>query len=131
MVHFPIATLTAAAVAELLFVGTRNPSFAHAARFSVWFGTISALTAGLLGWLFAGLHLVDDRWLMTTHRWLGTGVAASSVLVLILCERSQRSSVSRTAFRVALFGIALLVSATGFFGGALVYGLDHYAWPTD
>ena len=25
-------------------------------------------------------------------------------------------------------GIAALVATTGFFGGALLYGIDHYAW---
>jgi hypothetical protein len=29
---------------------------------------------------------------------------------------------------VALFISAFLVTATGFFGGAMVYGIDHYAW---
>jgi hypothetical protein len=27
-----------------------------------------------------------------------------------------------------LMALAPLVSVTGFFGGALVFGLDHYAW---
>jgi hypothetical protein len=32
-------------------------------------------------------------------------------------------------FRITLFGAAGVALATGFFGGALVFGLDHYAWP--
>jgi hypothetical protein len=32
-------------------------------------------------------------------------------------------------FRVALLVVAGLVSITGFFGGAVVFGLDHYTWP--
>lgn len=31
-------------------------------------------------------------------------------------------------FRAVLFTAAGLVGATGFLGGALLYGLDHYAW---
>ena len=33
-----------------------------------------------------------------------------------------------TRFPIALFSAAGLVGATGFLGGALLYGLDHYAW---
>jgi hypothetical protein len=28
-----------------------------------------------------------------------------------------------------LFAVAALVSVTGFFGGAVVFGLKHYTWP--
>ena len=33
------------------------------------------------------------------------------------------------SFRVALLVVAVLVSATGFFGGAVVFGINHHAWP--
>ena len=33
-----------------------------------------------------------------------------------------------THFPIALFSSAGLVGATGFPGGALIHGLDHYAW---
>jgi hypothetical protein len=28
-----------------------------------------------------------------------------------------------------LLVLAALVSVTGFFGGAVVFGIDHYTWP--
>lgn len=31
------------------------------------------------------------------------------------------------AYRAGLFVTTLIVGATGFFGGALVYGINHYA----
>jgi hypothetical protein len=31
--------------------------------------------------------------------------------------------------RVTLLVVAGLVLVTGFFGGALVFGLEHYTWP--
>jgi hypothetical protein len=31
-------------------------------------------------------------------------------------------------FRLALLIMTGLVLATGFFGGTVVYGLDHYTW---
>jgi uncharacterized membrane protein/YHS domain-containing protein len=130
MVNFPVAMLIGAALAELLLILTRRPLFADAGRFCLWFGAVGAVAAAALGWFFGGFHLSDDSWILTTHRWLGTTTAVWAILVLIVAERSRRSpnQRSRIAYRAALgLGIALL-TATGFFGGSLVYGLDHYAW---
>jgi hypothetical protein len=66
-----------------------------------------------------------------THRWVGTSTVAVAGLVLVLGEGSRRPGRRRTRmmFRVALFVVAALVGVTGFFGGAVVFGLDHYTWP--
>jgi hypothetical protein len=52
-------------------------------------------------------------------------------LVLLLGEVSGRLDRRRTRgwFRVTLLVVTILVLVTGFFGGALVFGLDHYARP--
>lgn len=130
MVNFPIAMLFGAAVAELLRMVTKRPYFADAARFCLWFGALGALAAATLGWFFGGFHLTDHSWVMTTHRWLGTTTALWALLVLVLGERAYRHSgaVRLKAYRVTLFVGAALVMTTGFLGGAMVYGLDHYAW---
>jgi uncharacterized membrane protein/mono/diheme cytochrome c family protein len=130
-VHFPIALLAAAAVAELLRLTTGKHAFEAVSRYCVWFGTLTALAAGILGWFRAPFRLVDASWVMMMHRWLGTSTVVSSGLVLILCELSRRPDRLRTriCFRVALLAVAVLVSVTGFFGGAVVFGLDHYRWP--
>jgi uncharacterized membrane protein len=130
-VHFPIGLLMAAAAAELLRMATRKPAFDAVSRYCLWFGTLTAVVAGVLGWFLAGFHLTDDSWVLTTHRWLGTSTVVCAGTVLVLCELSLRPDRRRTrmCFRVALFVVAALVSVTGFFGGAVVYGLDHYNWP--
>jgi mono/diheme cytochrome c family protein/uncharacterized membrane protein len=129
-VHFPIALLTAAAVAELLRLATGKLTFDAAARYCVWFGTLSAVVAGLLGWFLGDFRLTDASWVMTTHRWLGTSTVVCAVLVLILSELSRPArNRSPGRSRVALLAVAILVLVTGFFGGAVVFGLDHYAWP--
>jgi len=33
-------------------------------------------------------------------------------------------------FRLSLLIVAALVSVAGFTGGAVVFGLNHYAWPS-
>jgi len=130
-VHFPIALLTAAAAAELLRMVTGKPAFDAVSRYCIWFGALTAVGAGVLGWLLAGFRLTDVSWVLTTHRWLGTSTVACAGSVLLLSEGSRRPGRRRTrmCFRVALPVVAGLVLLTGFFGGAVVFGLDHYAWP--
>ena len=50
--------------------------------------------------------------------------------LLYLAEKLGDENPNGTAapFRAVLFTAAGLVGATGFLGGALLYGLDHYAW---
>ncbi len=130
-VHFPIALLTAAAVAELLRMATGKSAFDAISRYCVWFGTVTAVGAGVLGWFLAGFRPTDPSWVMTMHRWLGTSAVVCAGLVLALCELSRPPDRRRTrlCFRVTLLAVAALVSVTGFFGGAVVFGFDHYTWP--
>ena len=130
-VHFPIALLTAAALAELLRMVTGKPGFDAVSRFCIWFGALSAAGAGVLGWFRGGFHLTDASGVMMTHRWLGTSTIVCAGLVLILSELSRRPDRHRARlwFRVTLLVVAVLVLITGFFGGAVVFGLDHYLWP--
>jgi mono/diheme cytochrome c family protein/uncharacterized membrane protein len=130
-VHFPIALLTAAALAELLRLVTGKTAFEAISRFCVWFGTLAAVGAGTLGWFAGGFHLTDASRALMTHRWLGTATVACAGLVLVLTEVSRRPDRrrARLGFRAALLVVAVLVLATGYFGGAVVFGLDHYSWP--
>ena len=130
-VHFPIALLTAAAVAELLRVVTGKTAFDSITRYCIWFGTLTAVMAGALGWCAGSFRLTDASWVLMTHRWLGTSTAACAGLVLLLSEASRGPDRRKTriSFRVALLVLAVLVSAAGFFGGAVVFGINHYAWP--
>ncbi len=129
-VHFPIALLMAGAMAEILKMMTGDARFSWASRFCVVFGTVAAVGAATLGWFFGGFNLVDGRWLMTTHRWLGTATAVMAIGLLWLCllDARKEPGESRRLYLVLLFLAAGLVSVVGFLGGSLVYGLDHLAW---
>lgn len=128
-VNFPIAMIIGAALAELLLIVTGRAFFANAGRFCLWVGALGALAGSTLGWFLGGFHLVDDSWVLTSHRWLGTTTAAWSVLLLVCGERTfRRANVTRRGYRLLLFIAAGLVGVTGFFGGSLIYGLTHYAW---
>jgi len=130
LTHFPIALLISAALAEFLFLRTGTVAYRHALLFCVRIGAGAAMFAAILGWFFAGVRLVDEEWVMTVHRWAGTSVALLSVRLLYLAEqlRADQPTATPPRFRMALFSAAGLVGATGFLGGALLYGLDHYAW---
>jgi uncharacterized membrane protein/YHS domain-containing protein len=128
-VNFPIAMLVGAALAELLLIKTRRTFFANANRFCLWVGCLGAVAGATLGWFFAGFHLVDDTWILTVHRWLGTTTGAWSILLLVFGERTfRRADAGRRTYRILLFVGAGLVAITGFLGGSLIYGLKHYAW---
>jgi uncharacterized membrane protein/mono/diheme cytochrome c family protein len=132
-VNFPIALLTVAALAEFLrmVTGKRKRSLNAVARYCLGLGTFTAVIAGILGWFLGGFRLIDGSWVKMTHRWLGTSTVALAGLALVLSEASRRPDRRRTRiwFRVTLLILAMLVSVTGYFGGALVFGLKHYTWP--
>lgn len=129
MVNFPIAMILGAALAELLLVATKRSFFVNAGRFCLWVGCVGAVVAAVLGWFFGGFHLMDDSWILTTHRWLGTTTAAWSVLLLVVGEQThRRADATRRRYRAFLLIGASLVGVSGFFGGSLVYGVNHYAF---
>ena len=131
-VNFPIALLLSGAMAELLLMFTGRSFFDAAARFCIWLGTLSTVPAVILGWFFAGFRLSDPDWIMTVHRWLGTATGVWAIMLLLLCIAAHRTNGQGRRwlpwYRLALFVGALAVAANGFFGGAMIYGLDHYAW---
>lgn len=128
--HLPIGMLLGAAIAEILLVVTGRPGFRTAAAFCLVVGVVGAYAAAILGWFNGGFALTDDDWIQTTHRWLGTSTAVLGLAAAALHARTLRTTGPRAvlAFRAALFATAALICITGFFGGSLVYGIDHYAW---
>jgi uncharacterized membrane protein/mono/diheme cytochrome c family protein len=130
-VHFPIALLLAAAVAELLLLVTDRLVYDAASRVCLWFGAPGTVLAATLGWFAAGDRGRGGNGLLTAHQWLGTSTVVLAGLALLLSELSRRSDrLARIGFRLLLWLTALLLLANGFLGGALTHGLTHYAWPS-
>jgi plastocyanin len=130
-VQFPVALMVAAAAAELLFLVNGRPFFDIASRYCVWVSALGAVIAGPLGWCAGGFQFTDQSWVIAVHRWLGTSADVLAVATLALSELSRRrqSRALRFWFRVFLSVVAVLLLVTGFFGGAITYGLGHYSWP--
>lgn len=131
-VHLPVGLLLAAAIAELLALLSRSGNLRHAARYCTWLGAIGALVAATLGWFHMGWDLHHDDALVGPHRWLGTGLALWSVLLVVLVECAHRrpQGHARTWYRLALLAGAILLLITAHYGGMIVHGPDYYTWPS-
>lgn len=134
VVHFPIAMILTAAMAELLNMWLKKKSMENTAFSSLALGALSAFAAATLGWA-AGAFARYPATLgairvLTIHRWLGTSTAlviAVAFVLAILRERKEEPDTRLTlAYRIALFLGAALVAGAGHFGAALIFGLDHF-----
>jgi uncharacterized membrane protein len=117
IVHFPLALLLAAFLAEAL--GRVRPACetTSAARFCLALGATSAIPAASLGWLLA--EELSHRGLeLELHRWLGVTVAIGSILVWRGGRRWPQRHLE------LLLVLAAVLGATGHTGGVLSYGAD-------
>lgn len=125
LVHFPIAFFPAALFTAV--VGRRRPAFAKPVQFLVVAGGIIAPIAALLGWLDGGFNLAADDWLLSYHRWLGTGIGLGAAALAIWAIRKPQQDRGMGM----ILGLAAMTAAIviqGWFGGALVHGMAHMDW---
>ena len=125
IIHFPIAFFPAALFTAI--VGRRRPAFAAPVQFLVVAGGVIAPIAMVLGWLAGGLTLTDTDPLLRVHRWLGTAIGLSG-LALAIWAWKRPAQDRRPGMIVALAGITAALIVQGWFGGALVHGIDHMDW---
>jgi plastocyanin len=128
----PIGLILAGFLSEVLLVATRKNAFAVITRYCVWVGGLAAFGTAILGWCFDGFRVYSDVWMLTTHSILGSVTGVWGLLLIGISElaRSRNSARWTWAFRATLVAAVVLVIVTGFFGGAMIYGLHHYAWPS-
>ncbi len=125
LVHFPIAFLPAALVTAV--VGRKRPAFLAPVQFLVIAGGIVAPLAALLGWFDAGFDYATDDWLLQFHGWLGTGIGLGALGLAIWSWRKPEAS-QGAAMIAGLSLITVSVVIQGWFGGAMVHGIDHMNW---
>jgi uncharacterized membrane protein/mono/diheme cytochrome c family protein len=125
MVHFPVALLLVAFLAEIgVLLGWTW--LAPVVRVNTWIAALGGIAAVVTGLVAQGVqgHSDDSVWL---HKWLGISTTALALIALISVEFAERKccSIARLGLRLALLAGALLVSAAGYSGGELVYGIGH------
>lgn len=130
VIHFPIALLLGAALAELIAQFCRPIAFGEIGHFCLWLGALGAIVAAPLGWAAAAharypADLVQSLW---WHRWMGTITAVLAVITVVVAEVARKKPVGRLTkvYRILIFLIAGLVSVTGHFGATLIYGAGYF-----
>lgn len=131
-VHFPIALLLAAALADVLGRIKGYAHLAHAAHFCSKIGALGALFAAPLGWLAAATAPVpyEPAWLLSAHRWSGIATTITACLAAGCACMQERRASTKTArlFRVSLYAAAIAAAAAGHWGGMLTYGEHYFTW---
>lgn len=125
IIHFPIAFFPAALFTAI--VGRRRPAYAKPVQFLVVAGGVVAPIAAVLGWIDGGFTLATDDWLLQLHRWLGTGVGIGGLALAIWAIRKPEDD-RGTGMIIALGVMTIAIVVQGWFGGALVHGVEHMNW---
>ena len=125
LVHFPIAFFPAALFTAI--VGRRRAAFSAPVQFLVIAGGIIAPISALLGWFNGGWVAWDTDPLLAVHRWLGTGIGIGGLLLGVWAwRRPGEDRGARMIIALSIMTAAIVVQ--GWYGGALVHGIDHMNW---
>lgn len=124
IVHFPIALILIAALAELIFLATRSPRWQTAAVTNVRAGAVFAIGSAGAGWVLASSHIVEASPALEWHRWLGLMAAIAASTAAIMTGQIDRPGRPQRLYRIALFSAAAIVAVAGHFGAVLVWGAD-------
>lgn len=131
LVHFPIALVTVAALAEASRIARRIESLSPLTLPLLVLGAVAAVAATGAGWLNAAWeHGGETGDTLARHRWMGTIVSAGLVVLAIYAWRVRRADPLDSATLAQRFGVLLSAAIVGLvahLGGELVYG-EGYFW---
>ena len=128
-VHFPVALILFAAVAEVLFVVRKDQSFGGAARFMIHAAALMSVPAAIAGFAgasgeqFTGTALR----LFAVHRIVGITTPVLAFLASGMTEGSRRSGQvwEQGLYRVLLALAVISVAIAGYAGALLAHHADH------
>jgi uncharacterized membrane protein len=124
LVHFPIALILIAAIAELVSVTARFPQWHTVAVANIRAGSAFAVASAGAGWLLASSRIVEASHALEWHRWLGLMAALAAVAAALATGKIDRRPRRLWLYRIALFSAAASVAVAGHFGAVLVWGAD-------
>ena len=124
LVHFPIALAVAAAMFQLLALVAGKSQFSVSAIIALAMGSVMAVAAAITGTaqeeaakLLPGIGATLER-----HELLGTlGASAMLALTVSAFYLYMKNRLPPRLFLAALTALAILLLATGHWGGQLVY----------
>jgi len=119
LVHLPIGFILLLAALEALALSPRFKNAASASRVIVVLSVPAVLCSAGCGWLLSWSGSYDEQTL-AWHKWLGTALAPTIVVLAVLHWRGRMKS-----YRVCLFATVALLVVTGHFGGSLTHGRDY------
>ena len=127
LVHFPIALVLVAAVAEAIATFSGEWRWRTVAVANVRAGAAFGFLAAVAGWRLSLAPGIEASALLESHRWIGA-IAEIATLGAALASSGadRRSQLEFGLYRVMLFASAALVAVTGHFGGLLVWGSDFF-----
>ena len=139
VLHFPVALLLVALLAELMALrrasvradAEAGARWLNVARFCTWTGALGGVAAAVTGWAsYLSESLVRAEFL-EWHKIGGTVVAVLAIGTALLAEWAVRSNTPRARWilRGALVLVAALITLTAHFGGIVVHGVNHVPLP--
>lgn len=130
LVHFPVALLVFAFVAEMCCVATRDGRYSDIARFLVNMAAWVAIPAAATGFLRSGTFTMDDaqRHAFAIHRVVGIATPVLAFLVAGLAAGVRKSGQiwELMLYRVVLGMAVVSVVVAGYYGGEIVFGSGFF-----
>lgn len=130
IIHFPIALIILAAASSLARLIFSWDGWKPVIEVTAVGGSLAAVVAAVLGWMLAWQvsYQGEDAVLLEWHRWFGVATAVCGIGVLWCWWAYRKERVSFRVFTGSVVLTAVLVGATGHFGGSLIYGADYFKW---
>lgn len=126
LVHFPIALIMVGFLAELIYLFYKKEvCLTKVGFYLLILGTLAACAAVLSGFLFTDNMAGAAGQIKETHELCALltvifALVISAIRIYLMMQKTEKPGLNKLAF--VFYGItAIAVSATGFFGGNLVY----------
>jgi uncharacterized membrane protein len=130
LVHFPVALLIFAFVAEMCCIATKDGRYSDIARFLVNMAAWVSIPAAATGFLRAGTITMDaaEQHLFAIHRIFGIATPILAFLCAGLSAGLRRSGQiwEQMLYRVVLGMAAVSVAVAGYYGGEIVFGAGFF-----
>jgi uncharacterized membrane protein len=126
LVHFPIALVLVALVAEIMCIARRDGRYNDAARFMITAAAWISAPAAVTGFLRADTITLEaaQQPLFAVHRVVGIATPVLVFLCAGLAEGTRRSGQiwELMLYRIVLVLAAVSTAIAGFYGGEMVFG---------